>query len=609
MKNQPILTQRLKPHKKWPGLAIFWVFAISFHSPCQAVKPNPIFTENALATATSLYLVMHAKDPVFWQPWHLGVLEEAQRLHKPILISSGYFSCHWCHVMQRENYQDKAVAKLLNQHFISVKIDRELLPDTDQALIEFSRKSAGHAGWPQHIILTPEGHPFYAFVYLPKATLVARLERVIDLWQSNPEHIRQLAKKALPTPSDSNPKTLILDDDLFIQAFNQQLLQQIDELSGGLKTSHKFPKPHLLITLLQQTNPPQALQAWLKLTLDQMQNQGLHDAVHGGFFRYTIDPEWQSPHFEKMLYTQALLAKVYFVAADQFANPQYLQTARQTLDYVETHLWDANAQLFMSSQSAIDFQQREGGAYLWSRQALKKRLNPQAFQYLVTAWQLQQPPPFELGWLPKPTAKHWSDIQIKLRRTPTDIPTDDKMILAWNALMLSSYAVAYKLDTANRSQYANKAEQLVKSLQKAFQNQSPPRAFNRQGQIMGSATLEDYALTLQALKDWQNTLSQSPPLAPQSKVIQTLKMLQAQLKAQSEQRFLSAQGWRLSQAPILPGQHHHWATPDSDLPSVTARLDCSRPNHIAHEQTELLTHPLDYASYADTLKCLKQEAR
>lgn len=608
-------TRHRNPLKKWPypkgipypkdtpGLVIFFAILLGFNA-ANAAESNPT-QQNALTSASSPYLIMHANDPVHWQPWQASVIAEAQRLQKPILLSSGYFACHWCHVMQKENYQDPEIADFLNQHFISVKIDRELHPHTDQALIDFSKKSAGHAGWPQHVILTPEGLPFYAFVYLPKAKLLTRLQRVVALWQSNPEQIRQIAQKAIVKSIPSSAIPLTLDQHQFLQAFNHQLRQNMDELSGGLTSSQKFPKPPLLLTLIQQTKAPDDLQAWLKLTLDQMQNQGLHDAVQGGFFRYTVDPEWQHPHFEKMLYTQALLAKLYFLAAKHFENPHYLATARKTLRYVETHLWNPATRLFMSSQSAIDAQGIEGAAYLWSRQSLKNRLTPSEFNIVNTAWQLSKTPPFELGWLPKITQKNWPNIQAKLHKAPNEFPTDHKSILSWNALLLSSYATAYQTDLPNQTHYAHQAQSLITGLQNAFKITPTPRALDGQAQPMGIATLEDYALTVQALKDWQTVIAPTSRFDPSKKALMTW---QSQLTQQATQQFLTAEGWQLTSAPLLPGQRPYWAIPDADTPSATAVLDCAHPKHLAQAQALLKANPLDYASYANTFQCNQQES-
>ncbi|AZR81218.1 thioredoxin domain-containing protein [Thiomicrospira sp. S5] len=555
---------------------------------------------NTLVNHPSPYLAMHSEDPVHWQEWQASVLKDAQRDNKLIFLSSGYFACHWCHVMQQENYQDKDVARLLNQHFIPVKIDRELSPDLDRYLIEFAEKAAGHAGWPQHVILTPNGLPFFAFVYQPKSQLMTTLHRVQRLWETQPQRIIQAAQSGLnETPShprQNAPEHLTLTSSEFQRRFNQALGHQMDDLSGGLKGSHKFPNASVLWTALQPNNTDDSQAEhrhdWLQLTLDQMQSQHLFDHVHGGFYRYTVDPEWQTPHFEKMLYSQAQLAQVYFRAAQVIQRDDYLDTARQTLRYAERHLWNPATHLFRGSQSAIDDQQVEGGPYLWTKTELQARLTPAEYAKIDQAWSLQGAPPYEAGWHPKPTNQHWASIRRKLQRAPSDIPTDDKSLLGWNGLMLSAYAEAVRQDVANRPHWQTQAKQLAKRLTELMQLPQPPRALSLDNQPIGQANLQDYAYVLQGLKDWQTQAS-----AP------ALKQAIHRLQQQATQRFFSPEGWHFSDAPLLPGQVGHWALPDDALPSPTAILDCGNAAHLAHSQTEIARYPLRYASYGHALNC------
>ncbi|MDX1795956.1 MAG: DUF255 domain-containing protein, partial [Hydrogenovibrio sp.] len=367
-------------NKTW-GYALLFCCCLSALQWVQAAPTAPQGAQiSSLLQSDSPYLAMHAQDPVHWQIWHAGVLAQAQREKKLIMLSSGYFSCHWCHVMQQENYQDQEVAHYLNQHFLSIKIDRELLPDLDHYMLQFARKASGHAGWPQHVFLTPSGIPFFALTYQPKPRFLKTLKNLVALWHQSPERVERIARQALPTPL---PAHLTTDNDLsslvsvqtFDQALQHQVLLQADTLSGGLKGTQKFPQAPLLNILITQPSLPEELQDWLRLTLDQMQDGHLQDHVNGGFFRYCVDPDWQIPHFEKMLYTQAQLAQLYFVASHRFHRADYRQTANRTLDYVERSLFNPKTQLFQSSQSAIDKQQREGGGYLWTKPQLQHRLS------------------------------------------------------------------------------------------------------------------------------------------------------------------------------------------------------------------------------------------
>lgn len=588
------LRNRINSVQKPPGLAVFNAAAFAFvcflFTPSLSAQPD-LSPKNALNNNASPYLAMHGQDPVNWQLWQPSVLSTAKQTGQLIFISSGYFSCHWCHVMQQENYQDPTIAAYLNQHFISVKIDRELSPDIDQYLIQFAQKAAGHAGWPQHVILTPDGFPFFAFVYQPKAQLLTTLKRIVSLWTQSPAQIRQAARKAISSPARLQPQSLNLTQSEFIQRFNQQLSYQADELSGGLKASNKFPNVAILQAALNQANRPDFITDWLQLTLDQMQSQHLFDHVNGGFYRYTVDPEWQTPHFEKMLYTQALLAKLYYQAGNEWQKNDYIETARRTLKYAETHLWNPETHLFKGSQSAIDKNHIEGGDYLWTQKALKEQLSLKEYQQVQREWQLDKPAPYEAGWHPKPTQQFWQSIQTKLQVNPDTIPTDTKSILGWNGLMLSAYAAAYQFDPTHSKEIQKKARSLSQRLIKAFQIK-PPRAFSLQNHPMGEANIQDYAFVIQGLKDWQN----------QTKEKALQKMIQT-LQQQAQSKFFSPQGWHYSDAPTLPGQQGTWLMEDDALPSPTAILDCGNTAHLAHSQNELQRYPLAYASYAAAWGC------
>lgn len=536
---------------------------------------------------------MHGQDDVHWHLWSQDTLNLAKRENKLILISSGYFSCHWCHVMQAENYQNKALAKFLNQHFINVKIDRELTPDLDTFLIQFAQKAAGHAGWPQHVILTPEGYPFFAFVYQPQAQFETTMKKVVQFWQDAPQRIEAAAKKAVkdeqPISSANKPLGKHFASQ-FIQRLYQQVRAQMDDLSGGLKATAKFPNAPLLLALMSQPKLPDDIQDWLLLTLDQMQSQHLFDHINGGFYRYTVDPEWQIPHFEKMLYTQAQLAQLYFQASQRFKRPDYADTARASLDYVQRHLAQNGTALYLGSQSAIDKDDIEGGDYLFTPEQLKQRLNQAEYQQVKQEW-LGVPMPYEAGYHPLPTAKYWSSIQQKLLTPPTQIPTDTKSLLGWNGLLLSAYADAIKTKPSKRYQTAGQA--LSKQLIQLMQQTNPPRALAENAQPLGRANIQDYAFILQGLKDWHSVI----PNQNTANAIQHLNQ-------QAKQRFLEKDGWHYSDAPLLPGQHGKWLMEDDAIPSPTALLDCAFPQHLAQSQTELLKYPLAYASYANTVKCL-----
>ncbi len=568
---------------------ISYLTLLGLGSAAWANTPNNVQAShlvNQLANNPSSYLEMHAKDPIHWQTWQKNTLKTAQKDNRLIFISSGYFACHWCHVMHKENYLHPDIAQKLNKSFLSIKVDRELTPDLDQYLIDFSRKTTGVAGWPQHVFLTPNGYPFYSFIYLNNEKFSTLLQRIITLWEQDPENIEQIAKDAQPQAFDPKP----LSQDILQENLIQSLLPNIDTLSGGLKTTSKFPKAPLLQSLLNKATLPEEIEDWLIFTLDQMQGKYNHlfDHINGGFYRYTIDPEWQIPHFEKMLYTQAQLISIYFQAGKKFNRPDYLITAQQTLEYAETHLFNPSVSLFLSSQSALDKQGIEGGNYLFNEQNLKKIFTKPQFQIVENQWKLDQAPPYDIGWHPKPTTQSWQEIKDKLKANPKDIPTDSKSLLGWNGLMLSAYAQAYLVSSSPET--LSSGQQLANNLLKLIKHPTPPRALAIKGEFMGQANIQDYAFIIQGLTHWLPNLSSS---AKQ----ETLKEQIKHLDKTAQQKFLTPKGWLISESPLLPGQRGVWAMPDDAIPSPTAILDCRYATNLAKAAGKIKDDPIKFSSY------------
>ncbi|WP_373019215.1 thioredoxin domain-containing protein [Thiomicrorhabdus sp.] len=577
------------PCLKFPFLRLFSITLLTVCVQAKAIetKIDPV---NTLSNHPSPYLAMHAEDPVHWQPWNTLTLRHAQQDNRPLLISSGYFACHWCHVMQKENYQDPDAAEIMNRFFVPVKIDRELNPDLDNYLIDFSRRVTGKAGWPQHVVLTPKGYPFAAFGYLPNTNYKRTLIDLSELWKTQSKRIRSLAETTSTKQTAS--KSISLQE--FRSLLLQHLDQSLDDLSGGLKGSHKFPQMPLILSLLEQNSLSETQQAWLELTFDQMQSQHLIDHINGGFYRYTVDPEWQTPHFEKMGYDNALLAKAYFVAGHKFHNNRYLKTAEDTLHYMEKHLYSPKLGLFKSSQSALDKQGREGGNYLFNRKQLRQKLSTTAFKEAEHLWRLDQPAPYELGWHPSPTMEHWAEIKTTLQATVTDIPSDDKYILGWNGLTLSAYVSAY--EAVGQKDYLIKAQQLANRLIDLLNQPEPPKALTGDAKYIGHASLEDYAYVIQGLQSLQR-------VAPDN-------TLQEGIQALTEstlRRFLNKQGWQTSTDFLLPGQNRFIALKDTATPSPSALLECSTDDRGEKRNAGfadlLRQNPLDFASYLIALEC------
>ena len=302
----------------------------------------PVFAarNNQLANHPSPYLAMHGQDPVQWQEWGKAAQQAAVREDKLLFISSGYFSCHWCHVMQRESFSDPEIAAILNKHFIAVKVDRELNPALDAKLIDFVERTRGYAGWPLNVFITPDGYPLVGLVYMPQQGFKTMLLKLTTEWQQRKPELKELAAKAtseLATPQVSESTTLApkLGEE-YTKYLLRHTFDLADELQGGFGQQNKFPMvPQLQVLLAEyQRNRLERLGDFLQTTLNHMASQGLNDQLAGGFYRYTVDPAWQIPHFEKMLYDNAQLANLYLNAASVFSNQRYQTVAFQTLDFM-----------------------------------------------------------------------------------------------------------------------------------------------------------------------------------------------------------------------------------------------------------------------------------
>jgi uncharacterized protein YyaL (SSP411 family) len=352
---------------------------------------------NRLIREKSPYLLQHAHNPVDWYPWGQQAFIQAAKEDKPIFLSIGYSTCHWCHVMAHESFEDSEVADLLNQGFISIKVDREERPDIDQTYMAVCQTMTGQGGWPLTIVMTPDGKPFFAATYLPRSTsaglpgLLEILPRLEDAWKTQRHDIKQYTEElieilkqeesAAPSP---DPSFLHLD-----RAY-RWLEHEFDPQNGGFGRAPKFPSPHQLLFLLRfwyRQNDPRAL-AMVEKTLQEMRNGGLFDHVGFGFHRYSVDERWVVPHFEKMLYDQALLAIAYLETFQVTRNPQYHRTAREIITYVLRELTDPKGG-FYSGEDA-DSEGVEGRYYLWTWEELGATLDSADLHLLSRSYCLQK---------------------------------------------------------------------------------------------------------------------------------------------------------------------------------------------------------------------------
>jgi uncharacterized protein YyaL (SSP411 family) len=464
---------------------------------------------NQLADHPSPYLALHGHDPVAWQEWSPATIARARRENKLLFVSVGYFACHWCHVMQRESYKNPQIATLLNHDFIPVKVDRELNTGLDDALQTFSARLQGAAGWPLNAFVTPEGYPAFAVLYASPDAFRTLLTQLSARWRSDRAGIRQLASRAAPPPGKQPadaPLTMARSEQAW-ERFMAGVWQEADSLHGGFGQVSKFPMaPQLSALLDRQARQPDArLGEFLRLTFDQMAARGMQDHIGGGFFRYTVDPDWDTPHFEKMLYDNAQLAVLYLRAATVLERPRYREIARSTLGFMQDELRDAQGG-FYSSTSAVDAAGHEGATYLWTPDELKRRLPPAVYAAVRRVWRLDVPRSFDAGYLPveqvaptadeRPLLVEAARILYPVRRARS-LPKDDKLNAGLNGLALSAFSQAASIDPA----YRQAADRLQHFLLTRLARDGRLVKARAHGRILPHAELEDYAYVVQGLLD------------------------------------------------------------------------------------------------------------
>lgn len=524
---------------------VAWACLMLFFGLAQAEQTK---LHNRLANHPSPYLALHGADPVAWQEWNAETVALAKRENKLLFVSVGYYACHWCHVMQRESYKNREIAELLNREFVPVKVDRELNTGLDDALQEFSAKLTQVSGWPLNAFVTPEGYPVYALLYAPPENFQAVLARLAGLWKADGASMRKLAQEAVPQVKQE-PQRQVLDAAALKRwenAFLQQLRAERDELRGGFGEVNKFPMaPQLSLALERQADGPDAdLEAFLRLTLDQMAARGLRDHVNGGFFRYTTDPGWETPHFEKMLYDNAQLARVYLRAADVLNEPRYRDVALSTVDFMLDTLASPNGG-FYASTSAVDEAGREGAHYLWGKDEIRSLLSDAEFAAARRVWKLDVPAPFDLGHLPAewvtPTAAERpllvsATSKLRQARKNLPLPKDDKRNAGLNGLVLSALAAAMRVEP----RYRQAAENAYRFLREQMMGAGGLHKSLAKDKKLPGAELEDYAFVAQGLLDYAEAAGVEDAREQALALVRTAWW-----------QFFTEQGWRREQQALL----------------------------------------------------------
>ncbi len=465
---------------------------------------------NHLAKETSPYLLQHAEDPVDWYPWGEEAFQRARAEDKPVFLSIGYFSCHWCHVMARESFRDASVAALLNESFVPIKVDREERPDLDSVYLEACRALSGGAGWPMTLFLTPEGRPFYGGTYFPRASrrgtigLLELLPAVRDRWQTDRGSLTdgadRLTEALRRAAADAAPQD---GSDELIQGALWLLLRSFDEEYGGLGEMPKFPMPHLLLFLLQQYEKrgDERLLRLTETTLEAMASGGLFDQIGGGFFRYAVDRAWQIPHFEKMLSDNALLIRVYTRAWRLTGREEWLRTAEMTADFVLRELTDPRGG-FYSARDA-DSGGEEGRYYLLSPAELRALLGERDAEIFCEAFGITEEGNFAGKSIPHRTGGRSPEAEALLPRVRAwraerhPLATDDKILTGWNGLMIEALCELYRATGERR--YLSAAEKAQAFLDGNLREGDRLAVSFRAGRKGPPGCLSDYAGELLAL--------------------------------------------------------------------------------------------------------------
>ncbi len=481
---------------------------------------------NRLAKEKSPYLLQHAQNPVNWYPWSDEAFARAAEEDKPIFLSIGYSTCHWCHVMERESFEDEDVAALLNDAFICIKVDREERPDIDNIYMTVCTMMTGSGGWPLTIIMTPAKKPFFAGTYFAKHSgsgrmgLMDMIPRLKDIWHNRREEIIQSTENimaALLQQNRTDPGDK-LDQQVFQFAFNE-LKNRYDSVNGGFSKAPKFPTPHIINFLLRHwkmTGDVQALDQ-VEHTLINMRLGGIFDHIGFGFHRYSTDEKWLLPHFEKMLYDQALLAVAYLEGFQATGNPLFKQTADEIFTYVLRDMISPEGG-FYSAEDA-DSEGVEGKFYTWSHKELEEVLSPEELEFVHQTYNIYPEGNFHDETTGKQTGANifhltealtaentssrqgsedfipfHENIRKKLfdkRETRIHPHKDDKILTDWNGLMIGALAFGSRI-LANEK-YLEAAQKSARFILLALQDNQKLRHRYREGEAAVDGMLNDYA--------------------------------------------------------------------------------------------------------------------
>ncbi|MFH1125034.1 MAG: thioredoxin domain-containing protein, partial [Pseudomonadota bacterium] len=442
------------------------------HSSKPKKDENP---SNRLIHEKSPYLLQHAHNPVNWLPWGHEAFEKAHRENKPIFLSIGYSTCHWCHVMEKESFEDPEVAGLLNETFVSIKVDREERPDLDHVYMTACQMLTGSGGWPLTIVMTPDKRPFFAATYIPKGSRFGRtgmmelIPRLRDTWRTRRDEVLASAESITQSLQGLEKESQggDLDRSVLDRAY-EELSKRFDKTYGGFSNAPKFPTPHNFFFMLRfwkRTGNSEALKM-VEKTLQKIRWGGIYDQVGFGFHRYSTDREWLVPHFEKMLYDQAMLALAYLETYQAAGEGVYGDTAREIFEYVLRDMTSPEG-AFYSAEDA-DSEGEEGKFYVWTREELRQILGEEEADLIAKVFHVEKSGNFReeatgentganILYLGRPISEIAADLGMprpdlekamesarkklfEARKKRVHPHKDDKVLTDWNGLMIAAFA-------------------------------------------------------------------------------------------------------------------------------------------------------------------------
>ena len=481
---------------------------------------------NKLIGETSPYLLQHAHNPVDWYPWGPEALERSRQEDKPILLSIGYSACHWCHVMEHESFENEAIARLMNENFVCIKVDREERPDLDSIYMSAVQMMTGHGGWPMTMFLTPDLKPFYGGTYYPPEDRRGMpgfprvLTAIADSYKNRKEEILTSAD-AITSELKKGDRFAASNELLTTEVLNSAfsaLSGSFDDKHGGFGGAPKFPPSMTLMFLLnyhKRTNSATALNM-VETTLQKMAAGGMYDHLGGGFARYSVDARWLVPHFEKMLYDNALLTRIYLYAYQETKNPLYRTVAEETLQYIFRDMTDMTGGFYSSEDADSDGE--EGKFYVWTRDEVLRILDPDDGALFCDFFEVSESgnfehgksilnTPYSLEEFAAERGKNVDEIRGVINKGKRELfherekrirpGRDDKMLAAWNGLMLTAFAEAANI--LGRDDYrqiaVRNAEFITTQL---MENRRLFRSY-KSGQAKLNGYLEDYAYVIEGL--------------------------------------------------------------------------------------------------------------